>query len=229
MSEDPLAYESRNVAKTGRPIGSILVLGLGIETCLIAMLAFDDLRFHIPAFLGLFGTAFGLYVLALFRIRSSVSISRATVPVILCFSTLFRLTLLFSPASLSDDIYRYIWEGKIVLEGENPFIRAPANPELFVYRDAYFDKINHKGIPTIYPPVAQSLFALSQILYPHPISMKGILVLADLILILLLWHMLVKRGRDPRHVLFYAWHPLDLQESARGGARHLLVALNEEP
>ncbi|HNH49157.1 MAG TPA: hypothetical protein PKY30_19080, partial [Myxococcota bacterium] len=88
-----------------------------------------------------------------------------------CFSTpatlvaatvLVRLPLLWAPPSLSDDLYRYLWEGQVWRAGLNPFVHAPNAPELAFLRDALWEKVNHREISSIYPPLAQlSFLALS--------------------------------------------------------------------
>ena len=38
---------------------------------------------------------------------------------------LFRLIFLFAIPNLSQDFYRFIWDGRMILEGINPFISIP--------------------------------------------------------------------------------------------------------
>ena len=47
--------------------------------------------------------------------------SRSTLVLTLIFATLFRLSILFAPPYLSDDIYRYIWDGRVQAAGINPY------------------------------------------------------------------------------------------------------------
>jgi len=60
---------------------------------------------------------------------------------------------------LSDDIYRYVWDGRVAEAGINPFAHAPVEAALSHLRDgAIWPAINHAEVPTIYPPVAQFVF-----------------------------------------------------------------------
>lgn len=60
---------------------------------------------------------------------------------------------------LSDDIYRYVWDGRVAEAGINPFVHAPEADALAHLRDgAIWPAINHADVPTIYPPVAQFVF-----------------------------------------------------------------------
>ena len=54
---------------------------------------------------------------------------------ILLFAALFRITLLVSPPMFSDDLYRYVWDGRIQSNGINPFKYPPSAPELAEFRD----------------------------------------------------------------------------------------------
>lgn len=201
----------------GVSVRALIVLGAGIEACLLAVVSLGDLRPHIPLFLGAFLAAFGLYVASLVSIRRRGRIPRAALALILLLSFLFRATLVFAPPSLSDDIYRYLWEGRLVLDGVNPFTHPPEDPSLATYRDEYFELINNREISTIYPPLAQALFAASQVVSHRPMAMKGLAALGDVLLVLLLWRILVAKRMNPHGVLLYAWNPLPLVEFSGSG------------
>jgi hypothetical protein len=71
---------------------------------------------------------------------------------------LVRLPLLAVAPTLSDDAWRYVWEGQVWRAGENPFVHAPDAPALAHLRDAVWANVNHRQVPSIYPPFAQLLF-----------------------------------------------------------------------
>ena len=202
---------------TGNGMGPLIAIGAGLQACLLALVAIGDLRLHIPAFLAVFVTAFGLYVASLAFLRARGHAPPRALAAILFLSLLFRVTLVFSPPSLSDDIYRYLWEGRLVLNGANPFTQAPDDPSLAPYRDEYHGLINNREISTIYPPVAQAIFAVSQTFSRHPTPMKALAALGDFLLVLLLWRILVVRQMSPGRVLVYAWNPLPLIEFSGSG------------
>jgi len=83
--------------------------------------------------------------------------------VILGTAILLRLLALSAPVFLSDDINRYIWDGRVQAAGINPYRYIPADPDLARLRDeAIYPNINRNNYaPTIYPPVAQMLFLLA--------------------------------------------------------------------
>ena len=67
--------------------------------------------------------------------------------------------LVLAPPVLSDDLYRYLWEGRLWLEGLNPYRVAPDDPTLAHLRDEAWARINNKPLASIYPPLSQLLFA----------------------------------------------------------------------
>jgi hypothetical protein len=88
--------------------------------------------------------------------------------------------VVFEPA-LSDDIYRYVWDGRVAAAGINPFRYPPASEALASLRDAsIWPAINHAEVPTIYPPVAQWLFELNAQIGGGVVGLKGWLVVLEL-------------------------------------------------
>ena len=77
-----------------------------------------------------------------------------------------RLVFLFVPTALSDDVYRFIWDGRLMEAGINPYAYLPedlirsrlADRESFA---ALFPQINSPGYYSLYPPVLQGLFFLA--------------------------------------------------------------------
>src|SRR6266508_2145166 len=64
-----------------------------------------------------------IYLLSTWIILHARS-SRSTLVIIIAFAALFRLSILFSAPYLSDDIYRYIWDGRTQAAGINQIGRA---------------------------------------------------------------------------------------------------------
>jgi hypothetical protein len=89
-------------------------------------------------------------------------------PFVLCLLlvAVFSRVVLFDvpPETLSDDVYRYVWDGKVQWHGINPYRFAPAAEELTPLQEPFHAKINHPFQQTIYPPVAQLLFVLAYLL-----------------------------------------------------------------
>lgn len=126
-----------------------------------------------------------------------------------------RGVLLASPPTLSDDLFRYLWEGRASLGGENPYLTPPADPAWPA--DPIRSQVNHPTISSIYPPLAQWLFAgLGAIAY-DPLSIKGFMGLCDALVAAVLGSILAGRGRSLSGAWLYALHPLSAVESAGSG------------
>ncbi|GAA2752524.1 glycosyltransferase 87 family protein [Amnibacterium kyonggiense] len=70
--------------------------------------------------------------------------------------------------------------------------------------------INRPQVPTIYPPVAEALFALARIAVPHDVAylpMQLLGLAAVLLTTALLLRALRTTGRDPRHAAVFGWCP----------------------
>ena len=110
----------------------------------------------------------------------------------------------------SDDVYRYLWEGRVQLAGENPYEVAPADPRLKSLRTAQDDGINHPECTAIYGPLAQAGFALVAAIAPTIVAWK-ISVLVGQLLGLFVFGMLLRRlGASLGWLVCFAWHPLVL-------------------
>ena len=94
-----------------------------------------------------------------------------------------RAIFLFTPPVLSDDIYRYVWDGRVQNEGLNPYAYAPAAPQLEHLRDPIYQSINNKELPTIYPPMMQVVLMASTLLSESVFGMKATFVVIDVALI----------------------------------------------
>jgi len=127
----------------------------------------------------------------------------------------FRLLLL--PMYPGDDIWRYLWEGKIQNLGFDPYVLAPASEMLAAFRDAYWPLINHPHSAALYPPGAELIFRALAALWHHPLMFKLAFVAADLGVVWLLRRMLVERGQPAHRAWWYAWNPLVIYAFAGGG------------
>ena len=129
-----------------------------------------------------------------------------------------------------DDIWRYLWDGHVWANSVNPFQYAPVDQKLDFLAGSRADtlqrspwpdirdNINHAGIPTIYPPLAQVVFRLSHAVAPGSVlALKAILITFDLFTVFLVWLGLRKLGSDGAWLLLYAWNPLLIKVVAGSG------------
>ena len=146
---------------------------------------------------------------------------------ILGTALLLRLIALAAPVFLSDDINRYIWDGRVQAAGLSPYTEPPNSPTLASLRDpVIYPRLNHLDWRTIYPPGAQLVFALLASLAPSSVlAFKSLVVAADLATALVLSAWLGALGRPQAWVLIYAWHPLVVIELAGSGHLDALALL----
>lgn len=137
----------------------------------------------------------------------------------LIFAALFRLSILFSPPYLSDDIYRYIWDGRVQSAGINPYRYIPADESLAKLRDdKIYPNINRRDYAhTMYPPVAEGAFLLLTRFSESVTWMKAAMVGFEAIAVWAIIQLLVSFGFARQRVLIYAWHPLVVWEFAGSG------------
>lgn len=138
---------------------------------------------------------------------------------------LFRILLLTDAPTLSDDIWRYLWDGGQILSGASPYGPSPEEIGPTGPDADLLPLINHPQLPSIYPPVAQAAFAVGRLFGRSPRGMKVLFVFADVLLILLLGRLLQSRRRPPIGMAVYAWHPLPIVEIAGSGHVDGLAAL----
>lgn len=163
------------------------------------------------------GAIMGLALLAVGR--DFVPTKRSTMLVVFGVALIARVA--FAGHESSNDVYRYLWEGRVQHHGVNPYATPPADPSLTHLRGADHGKINHPEWTAIYGPAAQALFAAVTLFSPSILAWKCVVLLFDLSVISLLIHLLAARGQSPLWVVGYAWNPLVLWSFA--GAAHLEV------
>lgn len=145
--------------------------------------------------------------------------SRLTVLLVVVFAVLFRLSILFAPPYLSDDIYRYVWDGRVQAAGINPYRYVPADEQLKSLRDEeIYSKINRRdNAHTIYPPLAEAVFLVATRVSESVTWMKAIMIGFEAIAIWAIAQLLAVCGLPRQRILIYAWHPLVIWEFAGSG------------
>jgi hypothetical protein len=202
--------------------GALLCAGIGG----VALLDLDAtlLPDGLPAFFACMGaaTAGWIWAAVSWSRRASTSSDRAMWGA-LALGALLRLTLVACTPALSDDVYRYVWDGRVQASGVNPYSHPPRASALATLRDdAVHPKINHPGVRTIYPPAAEMVFAAARGPLDGVTGFKVLFVAFDLATCFLLWRILRRRGRAEL-AIWYAWCPLVLVEIAHSGHMDALV------
>ena len=151
------------------------------------------------------GLAWAAAALVVLRLPAS----RAQLAVVAVIAIALRVPAWMAAPAHSDDVYRYLWDGKVQRAGVNPYRHAPDAAELSALRDGDWARINNRSLPTIYPPLAEAAFAAS----PSLSWWKLWVALGDAAVALFLYMGLA----DRRRLVLWAWSPLVVMELAMNG------------
>ncbi len=133
-------------------------------------------------------------------------------------AVLLRGIALFLDPALSDDIYRYMYEGRLVLEGINPYLTPPDDFTVMDLRHpVYWELINNKEIPAAYPPAVQFVLAIGAWISQHPLGMKLVFGLFDLAVFVVLWFWLPLMNLPRERAIIHGLCPLMVLEFAGEG------------
>jgi hypothetical protein len=175
---------------------------------------------------------------------------RTSVVLILLGGIAIQLAALSAPPRESDDLYRYIWDGRVQAAGIDPYAYVPAARQLTGLRDellwhrgadhclspsfvtehaaadlvAGCTAINRPSVPTIYPPVAEAYFLAVHYEPSGSSSTKPIQATTALVAVLttvLLLFGLGRLGRDVRMAALWSWCPTVALEA--GNSAHVDV------
>jgi hypothetical protein len=148
----------------------------------------------------------------------------ASLWLVLGVAALMRLGPLIAPPFLSNDIYRYIWDGWVQGAGINPYRYIPADPHLAFLRDgAVYPNINRATYAhTIYPPAAEMIFTaiatlVAWLKLPAVLGMKFFLLGFEALGMFAIIRLLDAARLPPANILIYAWNPLPVWEFASSG------------
>ena len=167
-----------------------------------------------PVFLLLIIATFAIYFLALhYKIKFPL-----TAAVILLLGT--RIPFFFNLPQLSDDFYRFIWDGMLLNNGINPIGQIPVDQIINNFKDPGFANLllanmNSAHYASVYPPFHQIIFGIAYLLSGSNLlsgvnTMRAIVVLIELLAFLIL---LVRRQTNEQNYLFaYLLNPLVIVE-----------------
>ncbi len=164
--------------------------------------------------------------LVVMRPSSAPAASARALVSILLVGVAMRLIALPCPPA-SNDIYRYVWDGRVQAAGINPYRYLPADDALAPLRDqAIYPNMNRTGYaPTIYPPAAQLVFWAATRISETTFFMKAAMVGFEGLAVWAILQLLAARGLPATRILLYAWHPLPLWEfSGSGHADAIAIA-----
>ncbi len=140
----------------------------------------------------------------------------------LLFNTglIIRVLLFLSLPILSDDLYRFIWDGTLLKNGIHPFAALPGeylNQSIPGINQELFDHLNSPNYFTIYPPLNQFVFWLSVIIgdgnwLASANTIRLILYVGDIGSFFVL-KKLLRHYEKPQHLAYWYWlNPLVILE-----------------
>lgn len=135
--------------------GLFLLINYGIERNQFALL------------IAAYSSAFLLYIVIFKYWKSDQLIAEGK-----WLGIFIRFSILFSMPNLTDDFYRFIWDGHLLLNNINPYAYTPSmvtagnylGADKTVLNETLYNSLNSKGYFTIYPPLSQCMFAVSAFL-----------------------------------------------------------------
>jgi hypothetical protein len=175
---------------------------------------------------------------------------RTSVVLILLGGIAIQVAALSAPPQGSNDLYRYIWDGRVQAAGIDPYQYVPAAAQLTGLRDEFLfhpgaqycvspayvsrhpaadlapgcTRINRPTVPTIYPPVAEAYFLGVHYLPSADDSSTPVQAATALVAVLITVLLLVglgRLGRDIRMAALWSWCPTVALEA--GNSAHVDV------
>ncbi len=195
----------------------IFSLGLAMLGVFLAVGQIDA-REEIGLFLALMATASVAYLFVIWLVHSRRPGPTTALVGCLLLGLIWRVGLVGAVPLVSDDVYRYVWDGRVQQEGLNPYESVPDDPRLESLHTDLTRQIHptNAALPAIYPPLAQRLFYGVTSVHESVKALALVMVVADVLIVVLLWRWLAAAGRNRWWVLAYAWHPLVVLEGAGG-------------
>ncbi len=185
------------------------------------------------AYVALFTGLFALYLFACYLVLSTERTLPLKPALVLVgiVAVLGRGMLLPAPPTLSNDIYRYVWDGRVMAAGISPYQYPPGAAQLAALRTSNYDHavwqyINRKNAITIYPAGAELFYAgIYQVAPDSVLAMKVVVVAIDLASCAALALLLGLLGMSPTRSIVYAWSPLPIIEFGSSGHVEALSVL----
>jgi hypothetical protein len=225
---------------------SLLLLALCAEAAYLGMQLLGNLGEQIVEFIGLYLLASSFYIVSCYLItrpRAAASVSgdtranslaqRRLMLLIWAAGVVFRFTLLPLEPTLSEDLNRYRWHGKLQAAGGNPYIEVPAHPRWAHLRDRTWEHVNRKDLPSVYGPLLEMVYAgyyrLVNAFEPDEIRQVWLFKLPfaalELAVGAAVMQLLAAAGKPREWLLLYLWSPLMVVEFWAQGHNDPLAVL----
>lgn len=202
-----------------QPNSSIIFYAVtGLSLVGYLLLGYSTDRSNFPQLMALFGLLFIGYFYLI-----TANLNEKYINQCVLFSILFRFSLVCMLPNLSDDYFRFVWDGRLLAHGINPF---SVMPSVFIEsRQVVLDGLDHQlfysmnsqNYYTVYPPVLQFIFFVSvKLFYTNilgsVIVMRIVIITAEIGSVFLMSLILKKLNQPSKNILFYTLNPLIIIE-----------------
>lgn len=181
-------------------------------------------RHEFTLLLGLWAGLFGIYLFFLFSPKYFISQSgRVNWLHLVIIPLILRAVLLWALPNLSDDYFRFFWDGKIIIAGFNPYLNLPTElmesnfAQKLGLSKALFAQLNSPNYYTVYPPIHQLGFAFGAASSPNSIwgaviAMRLLILFAEAGSLIFMIYLSRQFHLSPSLVRIYAFNPLVIME-----------------
>jgi alpha-1,6-mannosyltransferase len=180
-------------------------------------LGYGTVRSDFGQLIILFGFLCALYVLALQR-----KVFNVKFPLIIGSAMLLRVSLMFMTPNLTDDYFRFIWDGLLYSHSYNPYLILPSqfiqsSHAIAGITNSLYAGLNSPNYYTVYPPICQFIFGLSAKLaggnvLGNIVIIRIIILMAEFGVIFFLYRLTSKLSVSPNVLALYAFNPLVIIE-----------------
>lgn len=178
---------------------------------LLINISYFTQRYESALLLGQYTALFGTYIYLAYH-KEAFSLKS-----IILLGIGFRLLFIFLEPNLSEDVYRFIWDGKMWLSGFNAYEWLPTeiisqNKE---WMNPLISQLNSPEYYTIYPPINQLIFyiaALANSTLFSIVIIRLFILIAEIGTLILLPKVLLQYKLPPINMIWYAFNPLVLLE-----------------
>jgi alpha-1,6-mannosyltransferase len=180
----------------------LVAAGVGLEVIFRALGRWPNLDAHVPEAVGLLLLGGVFYLVGVYLVER-FPLGPAALLVIVLGALGFRLAMLPHPPALSQDVYRYQWEGRVQRLHLNPYTVFPATPGLARLQNPRHPIEAGTHVSTLYPPLSEMAFAAVHTVAGYKRLFTGL----DLATIGVLLGLLAALKQSLHRVLVYAWNP----------------------
>ncbi len=190
------------------------------KTVFILLLMFGTIAsIHVLPFQPIVGYAAAKVISSILFLVMAYQLFRAPMERKILWSAVFlfiilRLSFIATHPIGSDDIFRYLWDGRVQAASINPYLYAPNAPELTHLHTATLPSlVNQPQMQTLYFPLSEWIFYLSYLISGvNFLGYKLILFAAEMLTLFGLINVLEHQKIDKKYLLLFFACPLMIFE-----------------